>query len=301
MISRRMAGSILLSLLLVVLVSGLSSAQSISNVDWLQGYVSATGKGYAKKTGTPMDIDNAVDAAKVVAQTDLLEVIKGVMVDSQTAVSDLMIEKTETSVRVQGVLHNAVIVGEPQIKESDGFVSATVEMRVCLYNNGFGCHSEKPLTNVLPKLSINKNKSNDTCSLLPNITSTQEILSKVTYDTRESLKLVVINLKGRPVNTDSRDFAIGFEAVKNQNCSVYSPEKVDPIVRRDRGTAELFIHVNDANAKYGTNVLVIPAKSINSQNYITIDKKDAYLISLVNEQAKNLLFKNALIGIAVQE
>jgi len=46
--------------------------------------------------------------------------------------------------------------------------------------------------------------------------------------------------------------------------------------------------------------LIIPAISINSQNYIVIDANDAYLINLVNEQTNNVIFKNALIGIAVQ-
>jgi len=158
----------------------------------------------------------------------------------------------------------------------------------------------QPLTSILPIISGKNNVFNDSCSLLPNIKSTQEVLSKVTYDTQAPLKLVVINLKGKPVNTVSRDFVIGYQAENGQNCSVYSPDKIDSNVRRDRGTAELFIHVKDANAKYGTNVLIIPAISINNKNYIIIDKIDAYLINLVNEQANNVIFRNAQIGIALK-
>jgi len=296
----RKTGIILFALLMVVLNCEACHSQGSTNVDWLQGYVSVKARGYAKITGSPADIDNAIDAAKVVAQSDLLEAIRGVHINRQTAVGDLMEERTETSIRVRGVLRNSLLIGEPKVTESNGFVSATVEMRVCLYNNGLGCRSEQPLISILPKLSGKNNVVNDSCSLLPNIKSTQEVLSKVTYDTHVPLKLVVINLKGKPVNTVNKDFVIGYQADNGQNCSVYSPDKIDSNVRRDRGTAELFIYVKDANAKYGANVLIIPAISINSQNYIVIDANDAYLINLVNEQANNVIFKNALIGIAVQ-
>jgi len=274
-------------------------AQNTSKIDWLQGYVSATGRGYAKKTGTPMDIDNAVTAAKIIAQSELLETIKGVNIDSQTVVSDIMDERKEISARVQGLLHNAMQVGEPQIKEEGLFVVAVVEMRVCLHNNGSGCKTMQPLTSVLPKLSDTKSHKDDSCDLLPNLTSTQEILSKISYDTSKPLNIIIINLGGKPFNTDSRDFAIGFESGQGQNCSIYTPEKIDPVVRRDRGSAEVFLRVSDAEQKYGTNVLTITAKSINPTNYIIIDKRDAYLINLINDQAKHEIFRNAKIGIAV--
>lgn len=290
---------------LLVLSSGVLSlewcyAQNLSKVDWLQGYVSASGRGYAKKTGGPMDIDNAVIAAKIVAQSELLETIEGIRIDSQkTVVKDVMVQKTETSARVQGFLYNAIQAGEPQIKEEGAFIVAVVEMRVCLHNNGSACKTKQSLTNVLPEFSGTKSYKDVACDLLPNLASTQEILSRISYDTSIPLQLIIINLRGKPFNTDSKDFAIGFESAKDQKCSIYTPDKIDPVVRRDRGTAEVFLRVSDAQQKYGANVLTILAKSINQENYIIIDKKDAYLINLINDQAKHELFRNAKIGIAV--
>jgi hypothetical protein len=248
-----------------------------------------------------MDVDNAIDAAKVVAQGELLEAIKGVMVDNQTAVSDLMTEKTETTARVQGVLHNAVQSREPVVKEVDGFVTATVEMQVCLYNTGTECKSDKPLVSVLPKNSQAGNKINESCNLLPNIASTREILSKVTFDANKPLSIAVVNLKGTPFDAGFRDFVIGFETDGGRKCSVYSPEKVDPLVRRDRGTAEIFLHAADAGRKYGANNIVLDAKSIGQGNYIVIDGKDAYLLNLLNERERNAIFKEAKIGVAAQD
>jgi hypothetical protein len=296
----RIMVSCLLALFVNLWIVEWCGAQNSTQVDWLQGYVSAVGRGYQKKTGSPMDIENAVIAAKIVAQSELLETIKGVRIDSQTVVRDMMVEKTETSARVQGLLLNAVLFGEPQIKEEGHFVVAKVEMRVCLHDNDSGCKAVQPLTSILPKLSGPKSQKDASCDLLPNLTSTREILPKISYDTTKPLQLVIINLGGKPFNSGSRDFAIGFEARKGQNCSIYTPEKVDPVVRRDRGTAEVFLRASDAGQKYGTNVLTISAVSISQGNYITIDKKDAYLINLINDQAKRELFRNAKFGIAVR-
>jgi len=292
---------ILLVLFLQVWSTAWCGAQNASKIDWLQGYVSAIGRGYAKKTGSPIDIDNAVTAAKVIAKRELLEAIKGVKIDYQTAVSDLLTESNETSARVQGVLHNAVQVGDPQIKEEGAYVIAVVEMRVCLFNNETGCKLDQSLVNVLPNSSISNNKDNTACTLLPNITSTQEILSKITYDTNQPLNIFIVNIKGFPFNTTSRDYAIGFKTNNGKNCSVYTPEKVEPIIRRDRGTAEIFIHLSDAKRKYGPNLVTINAKSIDNNNYIVIDEKDAYLMNLLNERENQLLFKQAKIGVAAQD
>lgn len=274
-------------------------AQNMTKVDWLQGYVSAIGRGFQKKTGSPMDTENAVIAAKIVAQSELLEIIKGVRIDSQTVVSDMMDETTETSAKVRGLLRNAELWGTPQIKEEGNYVVAAVEMRVCLFDNGTGCKKEHSLVSVLPKSTRANN--NPSCNLLPNISSTQEILSKITYDANQPLAIFIINVKGLPFNIQSRDFVIGFKANDGNNCSVYSPEKVDPVVRRDRGTAEIFIHVSDAKRKYGANLVTINAKTIASNNYILIDGKDAYLLNLLNERDNQLLFKQARIGVAAQD
>jgi len=295
----RIMSIFILALLLSVMSVEWCGAQNITKVNWIEGYVSAIGHGYQKKTGGPMDIDNAVSAAKIVAQSDLLEAIKGVKIDRQTAVSDIMEEKTETSVRVQGFLRNAVMFGEPQIKEEGLFVVAEVEMRVCLHDNSAGCKALQPLTSVLPKLTGSKDLKDTSCDLLPNLSSTQEILPRISYDTTKPLEMIIINLGGKPFNTGSKDFAIGFEPISGQNCSVYTPDKVDPVIRRDRGTAEVFLRVSDAEYRYGKNVLTVAVISINYDNYIIIDRKDAYLINLINDQAKNEIFRNAKIGIAV--
>jgi hypothetical protein len=297
----RVSGSILISLFMIALSPGPCFSLETTKIDWLQGYVSAVGQGYARKTGTPIDAENAIDAAKAVAQSELLEAVKGVMVDTQTAVSDLMTEKTDTSVRVRGVLQGATFVGEPQIKESNGFVIATVEVRVCLYKGGVGCASDRTLAGVLVKPSGKSNGKSEGCSLLPNIRSTQEILSKVTYDTNAALKLFVINLNGKVYNAELSDFVIGYEGEQGQRCYLYGPGKVDPVIRRDHGIGEKFFHVSDAKRKYGPNIVIVEAKSIDNGNYIVIDSTDAYLLNLINENGNNSIFYGAKLGITLDK
>lgn len=292
---------ILLGVCIQLLISQNVAAQNTSKIDWLQGYVSATGRGYAKKTGTPIDREKAITAAKVIAQRELLETIKGVKIDYQKAISDLMTEVTETSVRVQGVLRNAVQVGEPNIKEDGEYLIAAVEMRVCLFENRAECKSEESLVNALPKSSVENYCKNTSCSFIPNITSTRQILSKVTYDTNQPLTIAIVNLKGFPFNTTFHDFMIGFKTKNGKNCSIYTPDKVDPIIRRDRGTAEIFIHASDARRKYGANIVAINALSIDKSNYIIIDEKDAYLLNLLNERENQIIFNQAKIGVAAQD
>jgi len=108
-------------------------------------------------------------------------------------------------------------------------------------------------------------------------------------------------MKGLPFNAKLRDVVIGFKTEDGNECSVYSPDKVDPLVRRDRGMAELFIHASDARIKYRNNILAIQATATDQNNHVMIDKMDAYLLNLLNERENHSLFNHAKIGIAAQD
>jgi len=45
---------------------------------------------------------------------------------SASTVRDMMVGKSETSARVRGLLHNAAMLGEPQIKEEGNFIIAII-------------------------------------------------------------------------------------------------------------------------------------------------------------------------------
>lgn len=67
--------------------------------------------------------------AVVVAQRNLLEIVKGVNVTGETTVEDMITSKDYIISRVDGVIKGAQMVGEPMLK--DGFVE--VRMRVSIY------------------------------------------------------------------------------------------------------------------------------------------------------------------------
>jgi len=289
--------------LIFVLSLVLCATPCRAEIDWLRGYVSVKARGYAKKTGSPADADNAVDAAKVVAQSELLEAIRGVHVDRQTAVGDLMEEKTETAIRVRGVLRNAVLIGEPQISERNGFISATVDMRVCLYDNGSECRTGATLTDILPKNVVRKagKKRGEACSIIPNIADSQALLR--TYITQRSglPEIIAVNVKGMPFNTGSRDFIVGFEALNGEKCSLYAPDMVEPAVRRDRGSAEILLNDKAAIDTYGTSLFMVKAITISADNYITLERGDAYLIKVFNDNLKDSLFLKARFAVIVSD
>ena len=98
------------------------------SVNWSQGYIEAVGIGavpdrsVGKANARPM----AMRAAKVDAYRNLLEITKGVQIDSATTVKDFMVESDIINSKVEGL-----VKGAQQIKTeymSDGTVEVTLRM-----------------------------------------------------------------------------------------------------------------------------------------------------------------------------
>ncbi len=104
--------------------------QQIGNgtVNWTKGIVQAKGIGvpperfYGKPQARPM----ALRAAKMDAMRNLLEVTKGVRIDSTTTVKNYAVENDVIMSRVQGVVRGAQIVNREYM--SDGTVEVTMQM-----------------------------------------------------------------------------------------------------------------------------------------------------------------------------
>jgi hypothetical protein len=98
------------------------------SVNWSQGYIEAVGIGavpdrsVGKANARPM----AMRAAKVDAYRNLLEITKGVQIDSATTVKDFMVESDVINSKVEGL-----VKGAQQVKTeymSDGTVEVTLRM-----------------------------------------------------------------------------------------------------------------------------------------------------------------------------
>jgi hypothetical protein len=118
------------------------------SVNWSAGYIEAVGIGappdrsVGKINARPM----ALRAAKVDAYRNLLEITKGVQVDSRTIVKDFTVESDIINTQVEGLIKGAQVVEQQYM--SDGTVE--VRLRMPLYGN---------LSQILIPLSIEKRKS----------------------------------------------------------------------------------------------------------------------------------------------
>lgn len=106
--------------------------QGPGEINWTQQIIKAKGWGVIDTTRPlPQAKLMAKQAAITVAQRNLLEIIKGVRVVSETRVQDMMTKSDYIYKQIEGVVKGAQIVSEPV--EKDGIIE--VEMAVGIYNS----------------------------------------------------------------------------------------------------------------------------------------------------------------------
>jgi len=98
------------------------------NVNWSAGYIEAVGIGAppARSIGKPEARPLALRAAELDAKRNLLEITKGVRIDSATAVKDFTVESDIINSQVEGFIKGAQVVKKDLM--SDGTVEVTVRM-----------------------------------------------------------------------------------------------------------------------------------------------------------------------------
>ncbi len=133
--------------------------QGPGEINWTQQVIRAKGWGIIDTTlPRPQAKLMATRAAQVIAQRNLLEIIKGVRVTSETKVQDLMTKSDYVYTRIEGVVKGAQMVGEPV--EKDGFIE--VEMAIGIYDsNGIAPPVHKGLDVVLAKLTTLTDKEKE--------------------------------------------------------------------------------------------------------------------------------------------
>lgn len=118
------------------------------SVNWSAGYIEAIGIGAPpeRSYGKPQARPLALRAAKVDAYRNLLEITKGVQVDSRTTVKDFAVESDIINTQVEGLVKGATVVNQEYL--SDGTVE--VKLRMPLYGE---------LSKVIIPVSIEKRKA----------------------------------------------------------------------------------------------------------------------------------------------
>jgi len=93
-------------------------------INWSQGYIICEGESESHQSRFAAKM-----SAKVIAQRNLLEVVKGVRIDSVTTVHDGLLSSDIIKSRVQGVIRGAQISSNVYDK-TDGYAVATVKLRM---------------------------------------------------------------------------------------------------------------------------------------------------------------------------
>jgi hypothetical protein len=104
-------------------------------INWTGQYIEAEGEGIIdnERFKNPAQARAlAIRGATVVAQRNLLEIVKGVTVTSETTVEDMITTKDLITTKIEGVVKGAQMVGQPVI--ADG--SVKVRLRMPLYAEG---------------------------------------------------------------------------------------------------------------------------------------------------------------------
>ncbi len=134
---RQFLSSGLIAILAVFLLPGLPcSAQEqtieqigdAGTIDWVSRKLTATGMGAPTKKAVGQAQMRAMvrRAAVVVARRNLLEVVKGVHIDSTTRVQNFMVKSDTIESRVKGVLSGSAV--DTVVVNSDGTATATVSI-----------------------------------------------------------------------------------------------------------------------------------------------------------------------------
>ncbi len=140
---RNFFSGVLFILLALVLATGSAGAQATridtnsfiqqfddGRVDWQEGIITATGIGAPPETAVNPGQARAmaVRAATVVARRNLLEITKGVQIDSTTTVEDFMVTSDIIQTQISGFLKNSQVIDRAYM--SDGSVEVTVALNL---------------------------------------------------------------------------------------------------------------------------------------------------------------------------
>lgn len=116
-------------------------------IDWVEGYIEATGYGVAPETGNIAQEELlAMEAARVIAYQRLAELMNGVEIKAQTAVENIQFRRSAVIARVEAFIKGATIVDQsveyisrPGRPEA---LRGKVTIRVCMNSNADACRGQ---------------------------------------------------------------------------------------------------------------------------------------------------------------
>lgn len=236
------------------------------SINWSEQYVEAKGRSVIDATKFPNPAQAklmATRGAVVEAQRNLLEIVQGVNVTSETKVKDMITTSDYIYSRIDGVIKGATQVGEAV--EKDGYIEVT--MRVPLYEKNSSIASA--VYDGLPQIN---NKSGKVSSGDASASGTGKG-GDATSNAGSIPNGLVFNYNGKTI--DPALFPVVFDEQGNlllDFSKIYDPKK-GKFPKILQGTKEIF---EAANFKKGTEILnVVDA----SNGKIVIDKPSSSKIN----------------------
>lgn len=287
------------SIVLVVVASPLMADEGKGRIDWANGYIMAVGHGTAKATEARGKARlKAITAAKVDAQRNLLEVIKGVKITAQTTVQDSMLVEDVVRTRIEGMLKGAFMEGEPQVDMVDGAPVATVILKVCLNGGPAECSSrpslvsaldlpERPLPAYVPTAVL---MAPEPPPLAPSPPAPPASSWRPpVYDSTRPVSGLIFCLDGRHFERELLPVVI--TEGQPDKVTVYSVKVVSPGVVRTHGVVRYVDSVDLARQQQivGPNPMIVFADSVTKENMIMIRPQDAKLIRETTSHGNNYL------------
>lgn len=271
-----------------------------ADINWAGGYIIASGQGtasHAEARGKARI--KATTAAKVAAQRNLLEIIKGVRITSLTTVEDAMLKEDIIRTRIDGMLKGAHTVGDPFIEMVDGVPVVTVTMKVCLNGTPKECMNKPTLTNILdldtrpvppfvPPILLTA-PTPPPLPPAPPVQPVQDGWKPPVYDSSKPVSGLVVHLNGRYFERELLPVVI--TQGQPDLLTVYSVKVVKPSVVRTYGAVRYADSLENirANQMLGANPMIVTADAVTKDNMIMIRSGDAKLIRETMAHGNNYL------------
>lgn len=259
-------------------------AESLTHVDWVNGYIIATGHGTAEQgTSKSLAVISSTEAAQFNAMRKLLEAIEGVYIDSQILVRDFIVKESVASVKVEGLLKGAQVIDTKTTWEA-GLPITAVTMRICMSIQGAGCEPENTLFDALPL-----DRFGDS-SLIPQ-TEYSEVAPFQTpsqippgeddfsYKPSKPVTGVIFSLQGTPFRRVVLPVVVTI-GEDGKMSTVYSVKRVAPRIVRTYGIVRYADTLKQARKikKLGNNVLIVSTEKVTDDNRMVISAKSAQKI-----------------------
>jgi len=234
----------------------------MGTTDWVKGYIEATAQGTSRYMGNRVQEElMAKQAARTMAQSRLLEIIKGVRVTGITTLGAQAQSDTRAATRIKGILRGAQTISETAQWHKDTssrrgeVVMAEVTLRLCMSPS---CQSTKQnLTQASLDLPTPRKATS--------INEEPSGYSAVIIDLEQALFLP----------------ALAPEIINEDEKIIYSQDTVKEVSSLEKGLIHYSKSVSKAQKLEisGANPIIIKAKRITADNRIVLSNENGEQIS----------------------